>query len=281
VFTLIAIVLNAGLQTACGTTVRYISARSQNLVAAATINFFASAFVSFLYLLAMDWPASWLPVLATGAFTGLFYALSYLTVLWTMKSRGMAIVLAFVNLSLFIPVVVGIGFGERPGLLQITGMAVTLMAVPMLSLASVSGEGLSGRPSWKLIVALFVLQGFAMSGNLIADRVLPEVSVPAYLTWLFLVAGCICLPACWRVKGQGRAKVVGPGMLQGLLGASSTLSIMLALNVVSATIFYCGISLVGLFFNVTVAALIWKERLALRGWIGIGLAAVAVVLMNL
>ena len=276
-----AIVVNAGLQTACGTTVRYISARSQNLCAAATLNFFVSALLCFCYLLARGWPASWLPVLATGAFTGIFYGLGYLSVAWTMKTRGMAIVLAFVNMSLFVPILVGIGFGERPGIMQAVGMAVTVVAVPLLSLASVRGEGISGRPSWRLIVVLFFMQGFAMSGNLIADRVLPEISVPAYLFTLFFVAGCVCLPACWRMKGSGRKGIVGPGVLQGVLGASSTLSIMLALNVVSAMVFYCGISLLGLILNIMVAALVWRERMGGRGWIGMGLAAIAVVLMNL
>ena len=278
----IAILANALLQTGCGSTIRYISARSDNPCRAATLNFFVSALLAGGYFLYRgDQPEDWEPVLAVSAFTGVFYALSFLAVLWTMKTRGMAIVLAFVNLALFVPILIGIGFGDRPSMFQYVGLAVTAAAVPLLSMATVTGTGITARPSWKLIAGLFVLQGCAMGGNLIADRVLPQVSVAAYVSVLFLIAGCICLCACRWLPGHGSKRIIGPGVVQGILGCSSTIGIMLALNAVSATIFFCGISIVGLLFNIVVATIVWRERLALRAWVGLALAGLAMVLLNL
>ncbi|HCN07694.1 MAG TPA: hypothetical protein DIT01_07150 [Lentisphaeria bacterium] len=276
------IFVNAFLQTCNASTCRYISARSESSCVSATLSFFVSSLYCGVYFLYTgDRPETWGVVLATSAFTGIFYGASYLVVLATMKARGMAIALAVGNLSLFVPVVVGIGFGERLSAWQYLGLAMTAGAVPLLSLATVTGEGISERPSWKLITVFFVLQGCGMSGNLIADRVLPETSVASYLTILFFVAGCICLCACRWLPGQGRKSVVGPGMLQGVLGATSTLGIMLALNLVSATVFFCGISIVGLVLSVTVAVTVWRERLAARAWIGLALAAAAIVFLHL
>lgn len=158
-------------------------------------------------------------MLAVGAFTGSVYAIAFLTMVRSMAQRGLAVTMAFANLAMVVPVLLAVAWGERPSGAQGAGFMLAALAVPLLSVCTARGEAIRERPTLSAAARLFVLQGLALSGNLVAHRTLPAASRPGYFVALFgsatvffasfsvlwLVLSTAVGVAWWRERVQGWA----------------------------------------------------------------------------
>ena len=276
------VLLVAVLQAACGNAIRAMQSRTRNVYVAIAGNYAVAFVLAVAYCLARGVQPSGAPAaIGVGLFTGFFYTVALVAIIRSMGQRGMAVTLALSSLAMLVPVLVAIGFGERPGLLQVTGMVTALAAMPLLSLATVSGAGIRERPSLHLALFLFLVQGAAMSGNLLATKLVEPPAMPLYLAVLF-GAGSIFSLGLWAfMRGPSEKRDVGWGALFGLLNVSCTLAIVTALAYVPGSIFFAVVGVVALTMTVATAVLFWREKTHTWGWVGLGLTAVAVCLMVL
>ena len=120
-----------------------------------------------------------------------------------------------------------------------------------------------------------------MSSNLLAARFLPASSTPIYLAALFgsgLLLSCLL----WAfMNRQHDRQGLQWGALLGLLNVACTISILSALESVSGTVFFAAVGVVTLMITTLTALLFWRERAHRWGWLGLGLAVVAVPLLIL
>lgn len=179
-----------------------------------------------------------------------------------------------------IPVALGLGFGERPGLLAVIGIACALPAIALIAGAGdahASTESSSPRRSG---VADGLLSGagfgvlFAASGRINEAAGLAPTLLLQLMSLVGIVVLSTALGQSWLPRGGGawRAWIVGP------LVAAAIVLVMLAsreglLSIVAV--------IASLYPAVTVllAAVLLSERIDRRQAIGLALAAGAVALV--
>jgi len=268
-------------QAACGYAIRSIQARSRNLYTSVASNYAAALALAIAYCIWRGTPEAWLNAVLIGVPGGIFYTLALLALIRSMGQRGLAITSAFAGMSLMIPVLIAIIWGERPAILQGTGILLAASAIPPLSLATARGTAIRERPSIRMVILLFVLQGAAMSSNLIAFKVVAKGSIPIYLVALF-GAGFVLSLLLWRLKRQPSDKGdVRRGVIFGSLNIASTLIIVTALGFVSGALFFPAMGVIGLALAALVGIWLWNERIRPWGWIGLFLAGASILLLNL
>ena len=120
-----------------------------------------------------------------------------------------------------------------------------------------------------------------MTANLLASRLVPSSHFSTYLVLLFGSALTVSTFLWRRDPGRGTRADVRRGALFGALNITTTFVIVSAAAAVSGALFFAGMSVATLLMTTAVAALWWRERLQALGWVGLCLAGVALVLMNL
>lgn len=221
--------------------------------------------------------------LLLGAIGGLVYATAYYLFLPVMSSRGVAIGSAVTRVSVVLPMLLSLGvWREAPTWVQAIGAALALAALPLLVLSRLDGQPSPPRSrEFALLAALFLFNGGCLSvgkwyhatGNL-AER-------PAYFATLFGVAA-LYTGAVWVVRSQRLdALDVLTGALLGLTNASSNFALLSALDAFPGVVTFPVTAAGGLVLAVVFAAIWWKELPTRLGAVGVLLAVLAVVLVNL
>lgn len=174
--------------------------------------------------------------------------------------------------SALLPVVVGVGQGERPSVLALVGVSVALMAVALIS--GVGGR--AERPTEHRIMAMAVVAG-AGFGLLFVflDRTSDESGfwplLIGQLTSLPLVVAAVLI---WRVSLPPPRSAAGLALFAGSFGVLANVCYLAAtrrglLSLVAVITSMYPASTVGL------ATLLDRERLTTSQLVGLGLAVVA------
>lgn len=280
---LIAFVVGAAfLQASVSNALRLIHARSTAPLLSVVSNYAVAFLVALGYRLLAGPTGPGIGVAAAvGLPGGVFYAIALLAIIRSMGQRGLALTVAFAGLGQLVPSLVAVLLGDALGWVAGIGLLVAATALPLLSLATASGTAIRERPHLGLAGALVVLQGGAMSANLLASRLVPPSHFSTYLVLLFGSALTVSA-VLWRHNpGQGTSADVRRGALFGALNITTTFVIVSAAAAVSGALFFAGMSMTALLMTTAVAVLWWRERLQAFGWVGLCLAGVALVLMNL
>ncbi|HVR72970.1 MAG TPA: SMR family transporter, partial [Planctomycetota bacterium] len=118
----------------------------------------------------------------------------------------------------------------------------------------------------------------------------PRAELPVYSAALFATAAALSLP--WLAGGRGGARSAGAmasprpsselslGALLGTVNVLGLLFLILALATLPAVVVFPVSAAVGIVGNALASWVFWKERPSPRGWLGIALAALAVVLFH-
>jgi drug/metabolite transporter (DMT)-like permease len=278
---LLTIALGAGSVAAVGASLRDIQSNARSVHAAVAVNYAVGALLAGIYWCARGGDAQWGLVLLIGGCTGLFYAGALHAIVRNMGQRGMALTMALTNLSVVAVVLLALFLGERPTNPQYVGLATAALAIPFISLSTVTGKAIRQSPSAPWLLTLFVMQAGALSGNVVATRFLPSESIPAYIVVLFASA-CVYSTLAWWLDGEPSRRgdwLRGAGF--GVVNIGTTLVILFGLARMPGSVFLPSRSVLGLSLSAAVAVLLWRERLHARGWIGFALALVATLLLNL
>ncbi len=256
--------------------------RRANDLAVGMINYIFAAML-FAIVGALSRPEGADTALAYAAVGGSFNVMIYLLLLPAMRLRGVAISIAMVRLAVVIPLAAAIlVWNEAPSAVQTYGIALALLAVPMLSLdRGVSNQPLTARRIAVLLglllsngMTLLILKAFQVTGFTGARSI--------YLAGVFTIGAVVCAGAWLR----GREAPLGLpeitwGVLLGSSNALTNLLIFATLDVLLASVMFPILAAAGLSLSTIFAAIAWREVPGKLGWAGIALAVVAVVLANL
>lgn len=276
------ILLCAVLQAGCLNALRSIQARSRDTYTSMVSNYAVGFLLAAAYcMFRRPYGEGWPQAVGIGLVTGLFYIMALVTIIRNMNQRGMALTGALGNMSMMLPVLLAVGLGDRPSNLQIAGIGIALAAAPALSLATVSGISIRERPRLASAVWFFLVQGIAMSGNLIARKLLPPPLIPIYLVALFS-SSFVCALCLGKMFGQARGKGdIRRGAVFGVLNIATNFSILLGLTQVAGSILFPSFSVLSLMIITLVSVSLWREGIPRRGWIALALAAAATALLSL
>jgi drug/metabolite transporter (DMT)-like permease len=269
---------------------RLSQARTPHPIGAAAVNYAVAA------LACSAWTAwarcGWHPHTALlGGLAGFTYVTSLVMILPAMKRSGVSLVGAVTQLSLMAPVGVSIWrFHEYPNAFQSGGIALCLVALPILSATS-SVQVDERRAGFDpLILLLFASTSASqvLMKEFAATR--PPGDLPLYSGALFVAATVFTL--LWLLWQGGGGEPSPPpcrgwtssewaiGTLLGTANVLQLVFLLLALRTLPAVVVFPLSAVLGLTANVVASMLFWKERPPPAGWLGIALAAVAVVLLS-
>ncbi|TRO67018.1 EamA/RhaT family transporter [Christiangramia sabulilitoris] len=259
-----------------------------NTLQAIIVNYFIACTVGFFgYIEGSDFTGvpneSWFPGALMLGF--LFIAVFNLAAITTQKS-GLSVVAVATKMSVAIPVLCGIFlYNESTGALKITGIILALAAVYLTSVKTREGISIKSK---NLIFPLLVFLGSGIidtSLKFLETSYVAENDIGLFSSTIFATAGLIGMVILITQGFMGRLRLSIKNLIGGIaLGIPNYYSIyflVLALRSEgfdSSTIFTMNhVSIVAI--STLVGILLFKEKLLLKNWIGLGLAILSIILV--
>lgn len=213
-----------------------------------------------------------------GILNGLLYLLGFVLLQFNVKENGVVLSATFMKLGLLVPMAVSVCFlGEVPALWQVIGFVLAVAAILLVNARSDSAEG--GMKAW-LIPLLLVNGG--------ADAMAKVFEVLGRAAWsehfllitfatALILCGCLVL---WKREWPGKREILF-GLLIGIPNYFSARFLLRSLERVAAVIVYPTYSGATILVVTAAGLCLFRERLAKRQWIAVGVILAALVLLNI
>ena len=219
----------------------------------------------------------------------------------TIREAGLAITASVARIATLGPVLLSIWvYNEHPTPLATTGIAIGLLAFLLLGFDRSGGRTASDRQSpglggILLLVVLFLVMTFndfsmkvaevsAVDRGALLSFVFGSAGVMSWILYLFSrrkhTDGRSTSPLGRQPVSTFRRDVVR-GLMLGVPNFFSSWFLIAALVELSGPVVFPITSAAGVVLSTLAAVVLWQERPGRAGWIGIGLASVAVVLLGL
>lgn len=275
----IATVFNAGF----GIVVRDAQRRELDLMTVGMVNYVAAAGFYVVWT-RVDGTVAIDPRTAIiGAIGGVIYALGFLLMLGPLRWRGLGVVAALLGLSVLVPLSASLLiWDETLAAIQILGVCLALVAIPLLSMDRGAAKGLRLSALMALgMAALFLINGSGWTVQKWYHTTGLSGERHVYFGYLFGVAALLIFVA-WLVRSRRiNAASLAWGAMLGSCNVIANLALLSALDRLPGAIVFplmqAGIMIVAAAF----AAVAWRERPGRLGVAGIAVAATAVALINL
>lgn len=257
---------------------RLSEGRAKRETALLAVNYFACCSVAGGYVASSLTGLPGAETVTMSCVGGALYLLSFLLLRYNVARNGVVLSSTFMKLGVLISIGVAVFiFGEVPGTAQIIGMLLAVTAILLIN-----GSGRQGVVSSRGGLCLLLLFGGLADAM---SKFFEQLGDPREENWFllgtFLVAELLCV-ALMFVKKQrpGRWEVLF-GVLLGVPNYFSSRFFLRALETVPAFVAFPVFS-VGAIVVVSLAGVaLFREKLCRRQWMGIGLIALALVLLNL
>jgi drug/metabolite transporter (DMT)-like permease len=241
---------------------------------------FAASF--FLAVLALHRPEvlDW-PVAGLGLITGALYATNYYLSTAVIRRIGLGLSAATITLSVVVPVLVSIAFGD-PWLDRSAGLAVALLALPMVAMAGDQGNPAKpvkgvARGAW--VIGLFLAAGAENTLIKISREIGGEGFESLFLPALFGAAAVAASPPVLLHRAKLRLGDAVRGLVLGLCNIVGNYAMALAVQKLSGPVVFPLKTTLVVLSTAFLGWLLWKERLSAMALFGIGLTLLATVLL--
>jgi drug/metabolite transporter (DMT)-like permease len=261
---------------------RWVQYRRAHIYAVAASNYVTAA-VIFIWWIAFAHVPVHIDVLFRGSIIGLLYGTSFFLLMYGIEAVGVSKTSIIVNLAQAIPVLASIAiWGERPGLLLIVGICLAAIAIPLIFLPSTTT--VNRRTRGKVVLAmtvLYIAQGTAYTIMKSFERLGRPDEKPVLLAGLFIVAAFLTSGIVIFLRAKADGRDLFHGILTGCCNVVSNASLVAALAVAAGTVVFPTVT-AGTIIAVTLSSvIIWRERYRPMAWLGLALAVISVVLINL
>jgi drug/metabolite transporter (DMT)-like permease len=226
---------------------------------------------------------NWFPfALVLGA---LFITVFNLMAITTQRS-GLSVVSVATKMSVVIPIVFGlVYYNESLGFLKIIGIILALIAVYLASIKTKDGIKIK-RSNFIFPILVFLGSGIIdttvkyLEGEFIAKN-----DIPIFSATIYAMAGLIGIVILAFQASKGNFKFQFKNVLGGIaLGIPNYFSIYFLVQALRSGIFdSSGVFTINnvaiVMFSTLVGILLFKEKLLVKNWIGIGLAVISIFLI--
>ena len=257
-------------------------------------NYTACSLIGLLFLLInRSFPTERIPfTLLFGMLSGAMYMGTLLLLQKTISASGLVLASVFNKLGVLIPVLLALVlFSELPTAFQIAGFALAVAAILLMFLgggkhaeaADSEKNGFARFLVWLLPVCLLLAAGTTDSMVNLFEKFGPASGKDAYLflNFFFALLFSLIIVLARRKKAPFRMKEYILGMLVGVPNYFASRLVMLSLGRLPSVVVY-PVYCVGTLAVITVAGIfLFREKLTVRKWIGVGIIGIALVLLNL
>ena len=260
---------------------RFSSEKVKNNVSMLSMNYLTCMLLGAFFsgagnLVPRDPQLPW--VLITGLFNGALYLSGFIVFQTSVRKNGMVLSALFMKLGLLVPMVLSIFlFREIPGGAQIIGFILALGAIFLMNLqkdTARSGSALG-------LLSVLILGGSADAMSKVFEELGPAHLSQQFLLYTFLSAFALSLGVvAFKKQKFGRWEVFF-GVLIGIPNFFSAKFLLAALTTLDAVIVYPTYSVASLLVITLAGIFLFREKLTLRQWIGLGIILPALALLNL
>jgi len=292
-FYLVLFVIFSSIFTLC---IKWIHVRGkEDVITAGAINYIVAALIIAPWFVLDGQQTGNRAAIIAGGSMGLMYFINFFFVIWCIRVVGASSTTVVGVLSMLIPIIyAAIVWSSQPHWVQAIGIALAFVSLILIGLkpdrqADTNQDDTTSKSkersiSWK---APLILGGFFLLCGLsrIAQESFKYESVasqkPTFLLAAFVASGIpsIILLLWRRRKVLPMEAVIGIAM--GVANGSQTWFTLKSLDAMAGYIFFPVSSAGGIIFTMFVAVLWLEEKISRRALIGIGIAVVALVMMNL
>ena len=290
---LVFYVIFSSIFTLC---IKWVHVRGkEDIITAGAINYIVAALIIAPWFVINGQQTGNREAILAGGSMGMMYFINFFFVIWCVRVVGASSTTVVGVLSMLMPIIyAALVWKSQPHWLQAVGIALALVSLIMIGLkpdrqAKLIDKGVAAKSekrtfSWN---APLILGGFFLLCGLsrIAQesfKYLSEASQkPTFLLAAFVASGVpsIVLLLKRRRKVLPMEAIVGVAM--GIANGSQTWFTLKSLDAMQGYIFFPVSSAGGIIFTMFVAVLWMQEKISRRALIGIAIAVVALVMMNM
>ncbi len=252
------------------------------------INYAAAAGLAFLGCLAAGQQHISLPTALLAIFTGAIFVAGMLCWAQTIRTAGLALSVVAMRTAIVIPVIASILiWHEKPTAIQLIGVTTALVALSLVLSDTLHqtqprdpnpGHG-PKAPFW--LASLFLIDGLVMVPAQIFRKGLPESETLPFQTVIFIAAFFITTIIYYLRRPRTNEQSLNWGALLGAANLGNYLFLVMALTVLPGVVVYPVIAAGEVGLLALAGVLVWKEKVGVRSWLGIGLAVCALILIQL
>ncbi len=269
-----------------GLCIKWVENRGrEDIVSVGMINYIFAAAISLIEVYGIPGEEIGASAITTGATMGVSYFVAFFFCVYAIKWIGVANSTVISILSICVPILAGVlVWSEKPNAQQWFGVGLALLA---LSLIGKKGDAVSqgtvpDRPWFTplVVIGFFVLCGLSRLAQEAFKHLCLEAERPVYLTSAFGIAAIPSLAfLLYRKKHiSTREWLIGSGL--GAANILQTHFILKSLKLYPGFIVFPVVSAGSLMLVTLVATQFMGEKLGRLTYLGIGIACVALVLLN-
>ena len=284
---MIALILHVILSSAFGILLKYAKDRGHRLDAIGFINYLVALLIAIWSMMQLD--SFRFSGLTTGLGTtnGITYTLGFFLWKAAVRVSGVVVTTAILRLSMVIPITFAILiWHEIPNAWQILGIFLTCAALPLLSTndpAEVAPNSVSTTKGGlgAIIVLTFVNAGAGRLMMKIFNETCPIDQKTFYLFFLFGVTTFVFAIVCINQRIVPTRWEHVFGILVGGSNFFQSVTFLVALDSIDALIVFPVSAAGGVLFTTLVGVVVLKEKPHAKSIIGIILAVIALIFVNL
>ena len=213
-----------------------------------------------------------------GIVNGALYLLGFVLLQFNVKKNGVVLSTTFSKLGLLVPMVVSVCFfGELPALWQLIGFVLALAAILLIHTGSDTvGKGMPGA-----LVLLLLVNGGADAMSKIYEELGEVRWSECFLLVTFGTALILCSALMLAKREHPGKWEMLFGLLLGIPNYFSARFLLRALEQVAAVIVYPTYSVATILVVTAAGLCLFREHLAKRQWIAVGIILAALILLNI
>lgn len=247
--------------------------------------------------------------LLMGLLNGVFYVGSFILLQYNIGKNGVVLPSTFMKLGVLVPTMIAIvAFGERPGVMQVAGIAIAVAAIIFMNAGEAvaakkggSGAGAAGPASDarggaeveaeekplgtvtapKALIFLLLVGGSGDAMSKIYEELGNAKYNSQFLLYTFAMALVLCtLTAVLKGQKLTREDVLF-GCLIGIPNYYSARFLLMSLSYVPAVIAYPTYSTGTIVLVGIAGVLFFREKMTSRQWVTVGMIAAALLMLNM
>ena len=213
-----------------------------------------------------------------GVINGIFYLVAFVLLQINVRRNGVVLSSTFMKLGLLVTLAVSVLiYGEKPTIFQSVGFLIAVGAIILIN-----SRGQKETGSFRIgLLGLLFCGGMADAMSKIFEQSPVAEMGDSFLLFTFLTAMVLCAGLMVRKDRHFGKWEVLFGLLVGIPNFFSSKFLLRALSDIAAVVAYPVYSVGGILVVTLAGVLAFRERLAKRQWIALGLILAALVLLNI
>ena len=284
------LVLSIALAVALGHVMRHAQQRGRDMAWVGAINYFVACALSVAaWRLVFRTPLGW-PEVVWGCAGGATWFCAYLLLEASIRLAGVSIAQCVGWLGVAVPVAVSaLLWGEAPNCSQYAGLAMMIAAVALLTPGRASNVARKSKWRAPALLGLLAAEGVinvvmkalceALKQSGLTQAQADERMAGA-LVFMFAVAGAGVLAVALARARSAWRPAVGHGAALGVCSFAANYTLLMAIARIAGPVVFPSYWAGTILLTTAASMILWKERYAPRVFVGMAVACVAMVFIN-